>query len=169
MRTQFKDRWPGRSFSWDLVVTSPTDTEVRLMQDYSISGFQSILALRLLHQAINHNSYYVEMLADLTSTLNSNNLEISDVSIEAVLDHILQKPVSPSKTAASPILVSLHISETNEWLLDQSSTRTMAIEWVPTVEMPADGLTKPLDLGRHAAFVKLVGMRDLRNVLDPAE
>ena len=45
----------------------------------------------------------------------------------------------------------------------------MAIEWVPTVEMPADGLTKPLDLGRHAAFVKLVGMRDLRNVLDPAE
>ena len=62
MRTQFKDRWSGRSFSWDLVVTSPTDTEVRLMQDYSISGFQSILALRLLHQAINHNSYYVEML-----------------------------------------------------------------------------------------------------------
>ena len=40
------------------------------------------------------------------------------------MDHILQKPVSPSNTAASLILVPLHISETNEWLLDQSSTRT---------------------------------------------
>ena len=125
MRTKFKDRWSGRSFSWDLVNSSPTDTEVRLTQDHFISGFQSFLGLRLLHQAIDHKSSDVKMLADLASTLNSHHLEISDVSIEAVLDHILEKPASPSETAASPILVPLHISETNEWLLDQSPMRGM--------------------------------------------
>lgn len=107
MRTKFKDRWSGRSFSWDLVNSSPTDTEVRLTQDHFISGFQSFLGLRLLHQAIDHKSSDVKMLADLASTLNSHHLEISDVSIEAVLDHILEKPASPSETAASPILVPL--------------------------------------------------------------
>src|SRR5467141_1335991 len=74
MHTQFKDLWLDRVFSWDLVVTSLTDTEIRLMRDHSISGFQSILGLRLLHQAINRNSSYVEMLAHLASTLNSHHL-----------------------------------------------------------------------------------------------
>ena len=88
IRTQFKDIWSDRAFSWDLMDTALTDTEIRLACDYSISGYQSILGLRLLHQAINPNSLYVEMLADLTSTLNSHHLEISDVRLEAVLDHI---------------------------------------------------------------------------------
>lgn len=64
------------------------------------------------------------MLAHLASTLNSHHLEISDVSLEAVLDHILEKPVSPSERAASPLLILLHIGGTNEWLLDQHSTQS---------------------------------------------
>lgn len=119
MRTQFKDLWSDRAFSWDLVDTALTDTEIRLARDHSISGYQSIFGLRLLHQAINPNSSYVEMLADLTSTLNSHHLEILDVRLEAVLDHILEKP---AERAASPLLVFLHISETNEWLIDQHLT-----------------------------------------------
>jgi hypothetical protein len=62
-----------------------------------------------------------------------------------------------------------HVAIRNSWLRERAERKELAIEWVPTAEMPADGLTKPLDRGRHAAFVKLVGMRDLRNVLDPAE
>jgi hypothetical protein len=62
-----------------------------------------------------------------------------------------------------------HVAIRNSWLRERAERKELAIEWVPTAEMPADGLTKPLDRSRHAAFVKLVGMRDLRNVLDPAE
>jgi hypothetical protein len=60
------------------------------------------------------------MLADLGSLLETHDLDIADITLETVLDHILEKRASTSETATSPVIILFHISETNEWLLQHS-------------------------------------------------
>jgi hypothetical protein len=59
-------------------------------------------------------------------------------------------------TAQVPHLVTKlkHIDIQHYWLRQEASNKTIQIEWVPTAEMPADGLTKALPRQKHEIFIK---------------
>jgi hypothetical protein len=59
-----------------------------------------------------------------------------------------------------------HVDIQNHWLRELAGKKEIKVEWIPTAEMPADGLMKPLARQRHAKFVELLGLRDIRYLVD---
>ena len=59
-----------------------------------------------------------------------------------------------------------HVDIQNHWLRELAGKKEIKVEWIPTAEMPADGLTKPLERQRHLRFVELLGLRDIRYLVD---
>jgi hypothetical protein len=53
-----------------------------------------------------------------------------------------------------------HVDIHQHWLRERVQTGDLGIEWVPTSDIVADGLTKPLNTVKHAHFVKLLGLTD---------
>jgi hypothetical protein len=70
-------------------------------------------------------------------------------------------------TAQVPHLVTKlkHIDIQHYWLRQEASNKTIQIEWVPTAEMPADGLTKALPRQKHEIFIKQLGLVDIAKLL----
>lgn len=58
-----------------------------------------------------------------------------------------------------------HIDIHNHWLRQEVRDARISVQWVPTTEMPADGLTKPLPRQRHDIFVRQLGLVDIADKL----
>jgi hypothetical protein len=54
-----------------------------------------------------------------------------------------------------------HVEIHGMWLRQEYAKRRIHVEWKPTAEMPADGLTKALPRLKHQEFVRQLGMEDL--------
>ena len=54
-----------------------------------------------------------------------------------------------------------HVDIHNHWLRQEVRTGKIGIFWVPTTEMPVDGLTKPLSHQKHEAFIRLLGLVEI--------
>ena len=54
-----------------------------------------------------------------------------------------------------------HVDIHNHWLRQETQNGKIALQWIPTAEMPADGLTKPLPAQKHAAFVEQLNLVDI--------
>jgi hypothetical protein len=67
----------------------------------------------------------------------------------------------------SPILPTKlrHVDIHQHWLRQEVQAKRVAIQWVSTNDMPADGLTKPLTRQKHERFVRLLGLVDIKNEL----
>jgi hypothetical protein len=59
-----------------------------------------------------------------------------------------------------------HVDIHQFWLRQEVQAGAYNVQWVPTGEMPADGLTKPLSRQTHEAFVDMLGMRDVRHLVE---
>ena len=59
-----------------------------------------------------------------------------------------------------------HVDIHNHWLRQEHRGGTMQIKWVPTGQMPADGLTKALPRQKHEEFVRALGLVDISKILD---
>ena len=70
------------------------------------------MALRILHQSVNGNLGYVDFLLGLRRSLLAFGLDYEDLSLEAVLKHVL----APSSSSTLPRIVLFHVSETNNLL-----------------------------------------------------
>jgi len=55
-----------------------------------------------------------------------------------------------------------HVDIRQHWLRELVQDKKICIKWVPTAQMPADGLTKALSVNNHEKFVKMLGLRDIR-------
>ena len=65
-----------------------------------------------------------------------------------------------------------HVDIHQHWLRQEVETRRIELGWLPTAEMPADGLTKALPTQKHARFIaqlNLVDITDRLAVLPRAE
>ena len=62
-----------------------------------------------------------------------------------------------------------HVDIHQHWLRERAQNGQIDIKWIPMKDMTADGLTKSLGRQRHADFVYLLGLRELRATLDPTE
>jgi hypothetical protein len=51
------------------------------------------------------------------------------------------------------------------WLRQEAKAGRVAVRWVPTAKMVADGLTKLLPRQKHASFVKLLKMAQIEHLV----
>ena len=58
-----------------------------------------------------------------------------------------------------------HVDIHQFWLRQEVQSGKFIIQWVPTAEMPADGLTKPLNKQPHQAFLEMLGLKDIRHLI----
>jgi hypothetical protein len=58
-----------------------------------------------------------------------------------------------------------HVDIHQFWLRQEVQNGKFIIQWVPTAEMPADGLTKPLTKQTHQAFLEMLGLKDVRHLI----
>ena len=59
-----------------------------------------------------------------------------------------------------------HVNIHKHWLRQEVQEKRLRINWVPTAEMPADGLTKTLPRQKHENFVRQLGLVDIRSRLE---
>jgi len=59
-----------------------------------------------------------------------------------------------------------HVDIHQFWLRQEVQSGKFIIQWVPTTEMIADGLTKPLSKQPHQSFLNMLGLRDIRHRLE---
>jgi hypothetical protein len=55
------------------------------------------------------------------------------------------------------------------WLRQEVEQKRIQVHWVPTDQMPADGLTKVLPCPKHESFVKQLELEDVRSLVTPRE
>ena len=54
-----------------------------------------------------------------------------------------------------------HVDIHCHWLREQVANEKIKVTWIPTSQMPADGLTKALPRQKHQNFVRQLGLVDL--------
>jgi hypothetical protein len=55
------------------------------------------------------------------------------------------------------------------WLRQEVEQKRIQVNWVPTDQMPADGLTKVLPRLKHESFIKQLGLEDIRSLIASRE
>ena len=69
-------------------------------------------------------------------------------------------------TGAPKLVTKLkHVDIHQHWLRQEVQEKRLQIEWLPTAEMPADGLTKALPRQKHDEFVRQLRLADLTTLL----
>ena len=58
-----------------------------------------------------------------------------------------------------------HIDIHQHWLRQEAQNATIKVQWIPTDQQLADGLTKPLSAEKHAAFLRQLNMVDIRHLI----
>ncbi len=58
-----------------------------------------------------------------------------------------------------------HVDIHRHWLRQEIQNGRIALRWLPTAEMPADGLTKALPTQKHAIFVQQLNLVDISSRL----
>lgn len=66
-----------------------------------------------------------------------------------------------SAEAATMTTKLRHIDIHQFWLRQEAQQGKFVIQWVPTAEMMADGLTKPLNKQAHKAFLEMLNLKDV--------
>ena len=59
-----------------------------------------------------------------------------------------------------------HVDIHRHWLRQEVQEKRLRIDWLPTAEMPADGLIKALSGQKHENFIKMLGLVDIRKRLE---
>ena len=60
-----------------------------------------------------------------------------------------------------------HVDIHQHWLRQEVQAGRIRVNWLPTNEMPADGLTKALPRQRHEQFIKQLNLTDIRTRIQP--
>lgn len=56
-----------------------------------------------------------------------------------------------------------HVDIHQHWLRQEVQLGNLKLEWIPTMDMPADGFTKPLPRQRHEMFVDQLNLVDIHD------
>jgi hypothetical protein len=65
-----------------------------------------------------------------------------------------------------------HVDIHQCWLRQEVQAKRIKVQWIPTSEMVADGFTKVLPVQKHANFVRLLNLVDIKDKIetqDPSE
>ena len=128
-----------RANKQDTVTTSTTEAE-----------------LLSLAQAAKEGMFLQRLLTELTLVLDDPVLTIECDNTNTI--NLINKETATLQTKLR------HVDIYNHWLRQERATGRIRVEYVPTKEMVADGLTKALNADNHQKFVamlKLVGIKSL--------
>jgi hypothetical protein len=124
-----------RSTKQKTVTTSSTEAELLALSHAA----KEVIGWKRLFQAIQLNfSQDISILCDNRQTIRLLTAETPQINTK--LKHI-----------------DIH----NHWLRQEIANGVLQIQWVPTAEMPADGLTKALPRQRFEIFLKQLGLVDI--------
>ncbi|CEL02103.1 hypothetical protein ASPCAL03275 [Aspergillus calidoustus] len=121
------------------VTTSTTEAELLAISEAAKSMFW----WKRLFEAIEFDpEHQISILCDNQQTINLLTKE--DPQIRTKLRH-----------------VDIH----GQWLRQEVQAKHVDIRWVPSAEMPADGLTKVLPDQKHQEFMKMLGLVDVKSLI----
>ncbi len=93
---------------------------------------------------------------------NSINLQLDQYKVE----YNNQQTIRLLTTSAIKLATKLkHIDIHQHWLRQEVQENRLYIEQIPTVDMPADGLTKALPRQKHQTFLQQLGLVDIKHLL----
>jgi Reverse transcriptase (RNA-dependent DNA polymerase) len=77
-----------------------------------------------------------------------------------------QQTIRLMETGAPKLVTKLkHVDIHQHWLRQEVQENRLSIEWLPTSEMPADGLTKALPRQKHNDFIRQLRLVDISTLL----
>ncbi len=121
------------------VTTSSTEAELLAL---SLTGKEYIWWIRLFKQ--------IEFVIDHKPTIYCDN---------TATIRLLTKEEPKLITALK------HVDVHQSWLRQEVQKGTFPVQWIPTADMVADGLTKELSPAKHKEFVKQLGLVDIQDMI----
>jgi hypothetical protein len=85
-------------------------------------------------------------------------LDIKDYKVECDNQQTIRLLTTPAIKLATKLK---HLDIHQHWLRQEIQANRLNIQWISTLEMPADGLTKALDRQKHKTFIKQLGLVDI--------
>jgi hypothetical protein len=135
----------GGTIGWrankqDTVTTSTTEAE-----------------LLALSQATKESIFISRLLKEIGIRLESNTIRIQCDNQQTI--KLVNKEVGPLQTKLR------HVNIHDHWLRQEAEKGTISVDYIPTEEMVADGLTKALSSQPFKAFVERLGLLDIQERL----
>ena len=59
-----------------------------------------------------------------------------------------------------------HIDVHQHWMRQEVAEKRLQIEWISTDKMTSDGFTKALTAQKHQAFIRQLGLVDIRHLIE---
>jgi hypothetical protein len=85
-------------------------------------------------------------------------LDIAEYKVECDNQQTIRLLTTPAIKLATKLK---HLDIHQHWLRQEIQADRLNIQWISTLEMPADGLTKALDRQKHKTFIKQLGLVDI--------
>jgi hypothetical protein len=85
-------------------------------------------------------------------------LNIDEYKVECDNQQTIRLLTTPAIKLATKLK---HLDIHQHWLRQEIQANRLNIQWISTLEMPADGLTKALDRQKHKTFIKQLGLVDI--------
>jgi hypothetical protein len=93
---------------------------------------------------------------------SSIQLDLEDYSIKCDNQQTIRLITTPAIKLATKLK---HVGIHNHWLRQEFEENRLKIEWIPTNDMPADGLTKALSPQKHSTFVQQLGLVNIKHLI----
>jgi hypothetical protein len=97
---------------------------------------------------------------------NSIDLQLDQYQVECDNQQTIRLLTTPAIKLATKLK---HIDIHQHWLRQEVQENRLHIEWIPTADMPADGLTKALPKQKHHIFLKQLGLVDIKHLISTQE
>ena len=89
-------------------------------------------------------------------------LNIDEYKVECDNQQTIRLLTTPAIKLATKLK---HLDIHQHWLRQEIQANRLNIQWISTLEMPADGLTKALDRQKHKTFIKQLGLVDITTLI----
>jgi hypothetical protein len=93
---------------------------------------------------------------------SSIDLQLDQYTVECDNQQTIRLLTTPAIKLATKLK---HLDIHQHWLRQEVEENRLNIEWIPTTEMPADGLTKALPKQKHQVFLQQLGLVDIKGLL----
>ena len=105
--------------------------------------------------------FTLRLLSELGIKLPDSTITIQCDNTQTI--QLINKEVSKLQTKLR------HVDIHNHWLRQEATKGTIAVTYVPSAKMLADGLTKALPSNKWSTFLKQLGLVELPKQRSPAE
>jgi hypothetical protein len=89
-------------------------------------------------------------------------LDLKEYQVECDNQQTIRLLTTPAIKLATKLK---HIDIHHHWLRQEVQEQRLQLKWIPTNSMPADGFTKALPTQKHLAFIKQLGLVDIRHLI----